>query len=59
MTLGAHDTVSADYLYMRIIGLAQDTRADNGKKAGLTFMAANSINQGYSYDNPENSTTEN
>lgn len=50
MMLG--DGPDADRLFMRIIGINHDTVADTyNKKAGLTFMATNAINQGINFNN--------
>lgn len=50
MMLG--DGPDADRLFMRIIGINHDAVADTyNKKAGLTFMATNAINQGINFNN--------
>ena len=36
-----------DRLFMRIIGINHDQKADGSGTAGLTFMAANSLNREY------------
>ena len=45
-----HEEDTDDRLFMRIIGINHDNKADGNGKAGLTFMAANSINKGFTYE---------
>lgn len=48
-----HESDMEDRLFMRIIGINHDDKADGSGKAGLTFMAANAINQGYYFESAE------
>ena len=57
-TLMLGNEENSDRLYMRIIGINHDYKADGSGKAGLTFMAVNSINQAYYFED-ENSTEHN
>lgn len=48
-----NSTAKNDSLYVRIAGFCQDEKAtssENGKMAGITFVAVNSINNVYYYD---------
>lgn len=57
LALGANENAEEDYLYMRIIGINNDVKSANNEKAGLTFMAANSINKGYCFESSDATTT--